>query len=124
MGLNWVRLDTGFPTNPKVLQLANQRQHRAIAVYVLGLAYAGGHGTDGFLPDAALPVIQGGKKEAAALVEAALWHPCMGGWQINGWDEYQPSTKEMQQRKEALRRGSAKGNCIRRHGPDCGCWAR
>ena len=27
------------------------------------------------------------KREAKDLVEAGLWHPDVGGWQINGWDE-------------------------------------
>lgn len=124
MTLPWVRLDSGFPTNPKVLMLTADKQHRAVAVYTFSLAYAGGHGTDGFIPVAALPFIHGTHKDAKALVDATLWHPCQGGWQINGWAEYQPSTKEMQRRKDNLKRGSAKGNCVRHHGPDCGCWAR
>jgi hypothetical protein len=124
MALPWVRLDTGFPSNPKVLHLTSARKHRAVAVYVFSLAYAGGHGTDGFIPTAALPFIHGNEKDAEALVNATLWHPCMGGWQINGWAEYQPSTKEHEKRKESLRRSSAKANCIRHHGKDCGCWAR
>jgi hypothetical protein len=24
--------------------------------------------------------------------------------------------------RQAQRLGAIKGNCIRRHGPDCGCW--
>lgn len=124
MSLPWVRLETNFATNPKVLALVATKDFRAISMYVCGLSYSGGHGTDGFIPTNALTVIHGTKKEAATLTEVTLWQPCMGGWQINGWNEYQPSTKEHQQRKESLRRSSAKANCVRHHGPDCLCWAR
>lgn len=124
MSLPWVRLDTQFPFNPKVLDLIASRSKSAVAVYVFGLAYAGGHGTDGFIPTSALPFIHGTVKDADALVNATLWHPTMGGWQINGWAEYQPTNKEHEQRRESLRRSSAKANCVRHHGRDCGCWAR
>lgn len=124
MALPWVRLDTQFPANPKVLLLVAARQKSALFVYVCSLAYAGGQGTDGFIPTAALGQIHGTTRDASVLVDANLWHPTMGGWQINGWAEYQPSTKEHEQRKESLRRSSAKANCVRHHGKECGCWAR
>lgn len=124
MSLPWIRLDAGLPSHPKILQLTASKQYRACAVYAFGLCYSGAHGTDGFLPEVALPLIHGTQREANELVEATLWHPCMGGWQINGWSEFQPSSKEHANRRDSLRRSSAKGNCVRHHGPDCGCWAR
>ncbi len=103
MGLNWVRLDTAFPSNPKVLALVEDRQFRAISVYVCGLSYSGAHGTDGFIPMAALPFIHASKRDAEKLVEVSLWHPRMGGWEINDWDEFQPSNEGTQQRKNRAR---------------------
>jgi hypothetical protein len=38
MGLPWVRLDTQFPSNPKVLELAATKQHKAAFVYLCSLA--------------------------------------------------------------------------------------
>lgn len=107
MSLNWVRLDTTIPTNPKVLELVANKQWRAFSVYAFGLAYAGQHGTDGLLPTACLPFIHATKREAAVLVEARLWIPVVGGWEINGWAEFQPSNEETQRRKQKAKDAAA-----------------
>lgn len=100
MALPWVRLDTAFPSNPKVLALVEDKQYRAICTYIGGLAYAGAHGTDGYLPKSSLPFLHGGTREAQKLVEVGLWIPHgSAGWDINGWSEFQPSTKETQDRR-------------------------
>jgi hypothetical protein len=100
MPLPWVRLDTAFPSNPKILHLVADKQWRAIVVYVGGLSYAGAHGTDGFIPSSALGFLHGSKRDAQILVETVLWIPCQGGWDINGWAEFQPSNEETQRRRE------------------------
>jgi hypothetical protein len=100
MPLPWVRLDTGFPHNPKVLVLVEDRKWQAIAVYIGGLAYSGAHGTDGFLPQSCLPYIHGTRKVANDLVEAGLWMPRAGGYEINGWREFQPTSEEHADRRK------------------------
>lgn len=100
MGLPWVRLDTQFPSNPKILALVEDKKYRAAFVYVSALAYAGAHGTDGFLPAASLPFMHATKADAKALVEVGLWLECVGGWEINGYAEFQPSNAETQERKK------------------------
>ncbi len=74
MGLPWVRLDTQFPSNPKVLELTSSNRWRAAFVYLTGLAYCGQHGTDGYLPEASLPFIHATKRDADELVKVGLWH--------------------------------------------------
>jgi hypothetical protein len=106
MGLPWVKLDTTFGTNPKVLYLIEDRKHRAIVAYVCGLGYAGAQGTDGFLPFACLPIIHATKADAKALVGVELWHETIGGWQINGWDEHQQSNEETQLRKQRAQKAA------------------
>jgi hypothetical protein len=102
--VRWVRLDTAFPRNHKVLALLAQRDgHRALVVYVCGLAYAGEQGTDGFVPAEALSLLHGRLADAQRLAEVRLWHPQIGGWMINGWQEFQPSTKEAQERSTRAR---------------------
>ena len=91
-GLRWVRLDATFPTNPKILQLAQANRHRAITLYICGLAYAGGQGTDGRIPTYALTLLHGRPADAAHLVDAGLWKPNGDGWHIHDWHDYQPST--------------------------------
>lgn len=100
MGMPWVRLDTQFASNPKILYLVEDRKWRALFVWVAGLSYAGAQGTDGFIPKAAIPLLHGTRKDAHDLVEVGLWIEGLGGWEINSWTEFQPSTQEMEERKK------------------------
>lgn len=106
MGLPWVRLDTQFASNPKVLELTAAGRWRAAFVYVAGLAYSGAHGTNGYLPDASLGFIHATKRDAADLVKAGLWHEDVGGFQINGWDEFQISDEAAQARRDKARKAA------------------
>ncbi len=107
MGLPWVRLDTQFGTNPKVLELVAAKRHKAAFVYVCALAYSGCHGTDGFIPSSALPFIHAIAQDANHLVDVGLWRPSPGGWDINGWDEFQISDDEAKRRRERAQKGAA-----------------
>lgn len=108
MALPWVRLDTGLPDHPKMLSLIGGKKPRAALMYVFGLAYSGRHETDGFIPQAALPFIHGTKSDALALCEVGLWHARPGGWEINDWAAYQPSSEESARRKESARNAALK----------------
>lgn len=99
MALPWVRLDTGFPQNPKVLSLAEDKKWQSITVYVASLAYSGQHGTDGFIPKSALPFIHGTARNGTDLLNIGLWIACPGGYEINDWLDYQQSSAEHQDRK-------------------------
>ncbi len=98
-----MRLDTQFPSNPKILYLVADKKFKAAFVWTSSLAYAGAHGTDGFIPAAALPFIHATKADAKVLVEVGLWAEVPGGWEINGWAEFQPSNEETQERKRKAR---------------------
>lgn len=100
MALPWVRLDTQWPHNPKFLMLVEDKKWRAISVYMAGLGYSGAHGTKGFLPALCLPVLHGTKKEANDLLEVGLWLPQPGGWDINGWAEFQPEQDDADARRK------------------------
>ena len=73
MGLPWVRLDSQFASNPKILYLIEDGKWRSIVIWAGGLAYAGSHGTDGFIPKTALKTFHGTPKDAKNLVEVGLW---------------------------------------------------
>jgi len=105
MGLPWVRLDTQFPSNPKVLELVAKKQQPAAFAYLCSLAYAGQHGTDGYIPAYALPFIHATNQIAKQLVDVGLWHPAPGGWDINGWDEFQVSDEAARKRRERAQKG-------------------
>ena len=105
-GLRWVRLDATFPMNPKVMQLADSKRHRAGLVYVCGLAYSGWQGTDGHIARHVLPLIHGRPVDAAHLVDAGLWKPNGDGWQIHDWHQYQPTTETTVDRSDQARRAA------------------
>lgn len=105
MGLPWVRLDTQFPSNPKVLELAANKQYKAAFAYLCSLAYAGQHGTDGYLPETCLMFIHATKTEANQLVNVGLWIPAPAGWDIHGWDEFQVSDDAARKRRERAQKG-------------------
>lgn len=102
-GLRWVRLWTALPSNQKIVDLAGDNHHRAIAVYCMGLAYAGGQGTDGWIPKSALPLIHARPADAAHLVAAGLWIARPGGWDIHDWDQHQETSDQTRERSERMR---------------------
>ena len=108
MALSWVRLDTGLPDHPKMLSLLAGKKQKAALVYVYSLAYSGRHELDGFIPHQALPFIHASKNDAMALCEVGLWHARQGGYEINSWDEHQPSNEESTRRKERARLAAMK----------------
>jgi len=109
MALNWVRLDANFSSNYKVLSLLGMKggDHAAL-VYTFALGYCAANGTDGFIPRAALGTFHGTAKDAAHLIEVGLWHSIDGAWQVNDWEEYQPTTSETKERSDKARKAAAK----------------
>lgn len=108
MGLPWIRLDTTLASNPKVLELVDDKKHRAVMAYILGLTYSGGHGLDGFIPRAALPFIHATAADAKSLVSVGMWTARAGGWDINGWTEFQVSDEEARKRRQRAQAAAAK----------------
>ncbi len=108
MGLPWVRLDTQFALNPKILELVEAKKWRAAFAYVASFGYAGSHGTGGYIPETALPYCHATRREAADLVEVGLWIPAPAGWDINGWDEKQVSDEAAKKRRERAQKGGLK----------------
>jgi len=100
MALAWVRLDTQFHTNHKVMELVADGNFRAAFVYVASLAQCGQHETDGFIIKSWLPFVHANQKIAEQLVEVGLWAPTEGGWQIPDWCEYQPTSEQSAKRTE------------------------
>ena len=103
MALPWMRMDTQWPQNPKFLQLVGDGKWRAIAAYWAGLAWTGAQGEDGFVPYFVLPMIHAVRRNADELVAVALWHPYEGGWVINGYTEFQPTSEEHALRSKKAR---------------------
>lgn len=123
MSLPWVRLDSNIASHPKVLALLGMRDGaRAFTLYACALGYAGGHATDGHIPRYALPVIHGTERLARMLVDVGLWHHAEGGWSIHNWEQRQELAVISESKRASQRLAAQRTNCLRYHGPDCGCW--
>jgi hypothetical protein len=102
--LPWVRLDTSFPRNHKLLALLQEKDgYRAALVYLCSLSYSGEQGTAGFITELALPFIHGRKTDAERLVKHDFWQPCAGGWLIHDWKEHQAAGEEAEARSRRAR---------------------
>lgn len=108
MGLPWIRLENNLAQNPKILALVEDKNYQAAFAYVCGLGYSGSVGTDGFIPRAALSFVHARPRDAQVLVDVGLWIEGAGGWDINGWHDFQPTSDEHAQRKEKAKKAAAK----------------
>ncbi|MCV7255653.1 hypothetical protein H7J86_26160 [Mycobacterium hackensackense] len=90
MALQWIRLDTTFPDNPKIMDLVDTNQHRVVVAHVSMMCHIGKTETDGYFPEGALRRYGITKKDAGIATESGLWVPAQGGWAINGWAEHNP----------------------------------
>lgn len=98
-GLQWIRLDTTFPTNHKIMELVDNKQHRVVVAHVSMMCHVGLLGTDGFFPETALKRYGITKKDAVAAVKSGLWNDVSGGgFTINNWDKYQVADPAAQAR--------------------------
>lgn len=118
-GLKWIRLDTTMFENPKLLYLQEDKRFRTIVAHLQGMCYSGRHGLAGFVPKASLRIIGATVADANRLVSVALWKPAPGGWEINGWDEYQLASEEAQRRSDKAKKAAA-ARWAKRNGRDFG----
>ncbi len=128
MSLPWVRLDANIGTHDKTLELLDHRDGpRAFTLYVCALGWAGGHGTDGHIPRHALravaPSLRAPDKLAQLLVDVRLWEYVEDGWHIRNYLERQQSSIVSEAVSAQKSAAARKANCIRWHGPECGCWS-
>jgi hypothetical protein len=106
-GLKWIRLETTLFENPKLLYLQEDKQFKVIVAHLQGMCYSGRHGLAGYIPKAALRIIGATGADATRIVSAGLWSPAPGGWQVNGWDEYQLADDEAEKRSEKAQKAAA-----------------
>src|SRR5689334_9611135 len=103
MGLPWIRMDVNMFDHPKMLGLLESGDYRAVVVHLAGMAYCGKHSTAGFIPREVLRRIEGRPSDVKRLVSEGFWTESAGGWDINGWDEYQVSDDAALKRRDKAR---------------------
>jgi hypothetical protein len=102
--LSWVRVDSALASNHKVLALLSERGgDHALCVYIFALGHSARQGLDGFIPEIALGLIHGRKRDGDLLVAAGMWRSVRGGYEVPDWAEYQPSGEVSKRRTEKAR---------------------
>jgi len=93
--MTWIKLDDGFPSNPKIVNLSDH----SFRLYIAGLCYSGKYLTDGYIPMAI--VKQYG--DPGELLERGLWIEAEDGVQVVNYAEYQTPKSEVEKKKEQNR---------------------
>lgn len=88
----WFKIDDGFWSHPKTLQLSDGAQ----ALWVRAGSWSMSHLTDGFIPDYALPVLSAKPRFADELRTVSLWKKVEGGNQFHDWGQYQPTREQIE----------------------------
>lgn len=107
-GLQWIRLDTSFPDNPKIMELVDSNQHRVVVGHLSMMCHVGKTGTDGYFAEGALRRYAITKRDANLAVESGLWIPSPGGYEVNDWAEYQVADDAAKARSDKARKAAQK----------------
>lgn len=125
MPLPWVRLDSNVGTHDKILALKADpsiKKWQAMASYFVALAWSGGQGTDGKVPNFALESVMGTPQTARLLVKYRLWSEATAGWEIVNYANRQELNIVAEAKRAAQAAGGRKARCVQNHGAECGCW--
>lgn len=106
-GLPWIRLQTTIFENPKVLNLKEDKQWRAVVAYLEMMTYSGRHGLAGFVPKSAIRQLHITQGDVQRIASERLISPAPGGWEINSWDEFQLADPESLARSEKAKKAAA-----------------
>lgn len=125
MGLPWVRLDTNVGQHDKILALIHDpspKRWQALSSYFCAIAWSGGQGTDGKIPDYALNSVHGTHVTARLLVVYRLWSEGITGWEITNYASRQELDSIAEAKRASRSVSGRKAACERWHGKQCGCW--
>lgn len=105
--LSWIRVDSALASNHKVLALLSERGgDHALCVYIFALGHSARQGLDGFIPEIALGLIHGRKRDSDLLVQVGMWRSLPGGFEVPDWMEYQPSGEESRRRSDKAKKAA------------------
>lgn len=106
----YVPLDVYYARDPRLRSAGTDAE----LVYIRALAHAKAGETDGKIFHFDIPLLTFSlprvRKSIAALVRENLWEETDDGWQITGWDRWNPSRADLAKRKKAQVEGAAKTN--------------
>lgn len=96
----WARIDDAIIDHPKVLEAGEDARD----LLIVSIIWCNKHLTDGRVPKAALGILsrkKSAKKNAEALVRVGLWHDEGDAWQLHDYLDWNPSKKEVEEKRNA-----------------------
>jgi hypothetical protein len=113
----WLKLDDQIFYNRKVAQCDTETK----MLYIVGLTYCANQLTDGFIPEATLPLLAGmagidwqiAKQSASKLLDVCLWFATDNGWQIPDYLDYNPSKDQVLHNREVRSEAGKRGGQVK-----------
>lgn len=93
----WFRIDDGFWSHPKTLQLSDGAQ----ALWMRAGSWSMHHLTDGLIPAFALQLLGAKPRFVNELVAVSLWIPDEGAYRFHDWSRYQPTRTQVEADRDA-----------------------
>lgn len=101
--MGWFKVDDQLHGHPKPRRAGLE----AIGLWAVAGSHSSAYKGDGFVPAWYIDSWPKGKKLAAQLVAAGLWTPGekdgLQGYYFHDWDDYQPTSDELERDREASR---------------------
>jgi hypothetical protein len=100
----WFKVDDGFYTSQKFLNIPRQYQAQAAGLWMLAGVYSADKLTDGYVSYGVLKLWEYDEEVFKWLVEVGLWreHESGRGITFHDWNEYQPTREQYEERRESL----------------------
>lgn len=87
----WFKVDDALSMHMKAFAAGNQ----ALGLWVRAGSWSMHQLSDGFIPRGVVAALGGNWDDAAALINAGLWHEAPEGYQFHDWAEYQPTREQV-----------------------------
>lgn len=117
--MSWFKVDDAFHSSKPVLKIPRKYRLAAVGLWISAGTWCAQEESDGFLPEWVLEELCGTPALARQLVNCDLWSPVTrpvltsssvsersssgseeSGWQFKNWSKYQPTRKELDEKRE------------------------
>jgi hypothetical protein len=105
--MSWFKVDDRFHSSRKVMRIPRRQRHGAIGLWTQAGSWSAAEETDGMIPQHMLDEWGASKTHVEWLVKVELWTVQPEGsdaaYAFKNWDEYQPTRKENEYKREKNR---------------------
>ena len=99
----WFKVDDGFYTSHKVLQIPRQFRHEAVGAWLMVGVWSADKMTDGVVPSYIVDDFNVSDEALHWLCEAGLWIKMPDGIKFHDWAEYQPTRGQLEEKRDSIK---------------------